>query len=109
MRSPLPQRQQHQVNVRDRVCRRILMAKGKVVPLRIVQQSFAGSLKAPDVEQAMERLNEEGLGLILIDNKTTARYFQKCPPADVWRNPNSAKYCLDFIRYAEQYSYVTNS
>jgi hypothetical protein len=89
----------------DRVYRRILTAKGQVVPLRLMQQNFRGSLRAAQIFEAMQKLSNEGLGYVMQDCKRGAKFFRKMHPESVQNNPHFSKYLLSIDKYTEHYYY----
>ena len=90
----------------DKVYRRILLSRGEVVSLRLIQQTFRGSLRAAQILEAMETLSREGLGYVMQDSGGhRAKYFHKMAPDSVKENPQFHKYLISLCKYTESYFY----
>ena len=80
------------------------MCKGSSVTPRIIQQNFRGSVKAIQVVEAMELLQEQQLGhMLAVKPKLSSRpkvVFQKKSIDEIIFNEHFAEYGIDTTMYS---------
>ena len=92
------------VSSEDKICKRILLAKGSIIFPRHIQQGFRGSCKATDVVAAMSKLNMENLGRLVKPHTPRSKFlFHKKPWEEIKDNPNVSKYFLNAWHYGTRF------